>query len=166
MRASIRNSILASIALLLGTVTLAAAHAELIHSDPAHGEQRAQSPQHVTAWFDEELDTRKSMLQVFDLEDRQVDEGNGHVDLEDPDHASMIVPLPELSEGVYIVRWKAVTIDDDVVTEGEFNFIVGNAEPRVQAPRNGVSPLVYLAAGLFVGLMVITVRLVLRAMRS
>lgn len=137
----------------------------MIRSDPEHGEQRAQSPQHVTVWFDEELDARQSMLQVFDLENQQVDEGHGRVDLSDPDHASMIVPLPDLPEGVYIVRWKAVTIDDDGVTEGEFDFSVGNAQPRAQSPP-GVSPLVYLAAAALVGMLIITIGLVLRAARS
>jgi copper transport protein len=166
MRASIRNSIWVSIALLLGTVALAAAHAEVIRSDPAHGERRAQPPQRVTVWFDEELDTRQSMLRVFDLEDRQVDQGDGRADLDDPDHVSMIVSLPELPEGVYIVRWKAVTLDDDGMTEGEFDFIVGNAAPRVAAPRAEPSPLLYLAAGMFVGLMIVMVGLVWRAARQ
>jgi len=45
--------------------------------------------------------------------------------------------MPPLPEEVYTVRWHAVTLDDNGLTEGEFDFIVGNATPRSRT-RPGV----------------------------
>jgi methionine-rich copper-binding protein CopC len=140
VRRIFRNSLCLSIGLLLAAVTLVAAHADLIRSEPAANERLAQSPARVTLWFNEELDTAKSAVQIFDVDDAQVDRGDGHVDLNDPDHASMIVTLPALPEGVYVVRWRAVTIDDDGLTEGELDFLVGDAAPRVASAPPAASP--------------------------
>ncbi len=166
MRRTIRNSLCLSIALLLSASALAAAHAELVRSEPAANQQLAESPRQARLWFDEELDTRQSALKVFDFEGRQVDRGDGRVDLDDPDHASMIVSLPPLVAGVYSVRWKAVTIDDAGVTEGELDFRVGNAEPRAPAPQSEAPPALTLAAGAAVGLVIIAAVLRLRARRT
>jgi copper transport protein len=115
---------------LAGTVGRALAHAELIRSSPSAGERLTQPPERITLWFDEELDTRGSGFQVFDADERPIAGSEGGVDLTDPDHASMVVRLSPLPEGVYTVRWRALTPDDQGVTEGEFDFIVGDAEPR------------------------------------
>jgi hypothetical protein len=40
--------------------------------------------------------------------------------------------VPALAEGVYSVRWKAVSLDDGFVAEGEFDFIIGKAAPRLK----------------------------------
>jgi methionine-rich copper-binding protein CopC len=104
-----------------------AAHAVMVQSDPESGEVREQAPEQVVAWFSQEVDARLSTMQVFDAEGRQVDEGDGGVDLNDPDHKSMTVSLPEaLPDSVYTVRWAAVSAADDDTTEGEFAFVVGN----------------------------------------
>ena len=166
MRGTLRNSIWLSTILIMSTVARVAAHAELVRSEPAANARLAESPRRVTLWFDEELDTGKSTVQVLDAKDQQVDQRDGHVDLDDPDHASMIVTLPALPEGVYTVRWRAVTIDDDGVIEGEFDFVVGNAEPRVKTTPAEIPPLLILAAGAFVVVMIITVGLVWRATNS
>lgn len=96
----------------------------LIKSDPPNGAVLKQSPSKVTAWFSTELDTKLSTLQVFDAQGRQVDLEDGGVDLNDPDHASMIVNLPALPDGNYTVRWSA-TLDDGDAVEEEFTFTVG-----------------------------------------
>lgn len=121
------------LALLASTllVTRSAAHGTeiLIKSDPADGSVLEQSPSQVMAWFDSELET-DSTLQVFDLEGNQVDNRDGGVDLYDPDHASMVVSVPLLPDGVFIVQWKAVLADGDTV-ESVFTFGVGESGEAV-----------------------------------
>jgi hypothetical protein len=58
---------------------------------------------------------------VFDDQERRVDKGDGGVDLNDPEHASMRVSLPDLSDGPYIVRWEVVLLDGDAAS-GEIKF--------------------------------------------
>lgn len=99
----------------------------LTKSDPPNEAVLKQSPSKVTAWFSTELDTKLSTLQVFDTEGRQVDNGDGGVDLNDPDHASLVASLPTLPDGVYLVRWSAVLDDGDAV-EGEFTFTVAEGK--------------------------------------
>jgi len=113
----------------------------LIRSIPAVDERLAESPPQVTLWFSDELVTRESTLKVFNEDGQQVDSGDGYVDLNDPDHASMIVILPPLPEGVYTVRWRAVSIDDGDVAEDEFDFIIGNATPRLNSTPTIAPPV-------------------------
>ncbi|MBW7883248.1 MAG: copper resistance protein CopC [Caldilineaceae bacterium] len=117
---------------LLATMLLAGeavAHGvTVIRAEPAPDAHLAQSPDKVTVWFNEEVGSQGSTLQVFDAGDHVVDLGDGGVDLFDPDHASMVVTLsPSLPDGVYVVRWRVVLTDGDI-TEGEFSFSVGRAQ--------------------------------------
>jgi copper transport protein len=106
----------------------AAAHALLVKSEPEEGAVLAQAPERVIAWFSQELDTSFSTLQVLDGAGSQVDNGDGGVDLYDPDHASLVVTLPPtLSEGRYTARWTVTSADDGDTTEGEFSFRIGKA---------------------------------------
>lgn len=154
-------------------VVLAAAHALLVRSDPDDGAVLARSPERVTAWYSQELATGMSTIQVFDAEGRQVDIGDGGVDLNDPDHASMVVSLPvPLPDGTYTVRWTAVSAEDGDPTQGEFTFSVGQEGTAADqasaattsslrqaadtAASNGVGwPVGWLAAG--VGVLLLAV---------
>jgi methionine-rich copper-binding protein CopC len=118
--------------LLVGVVGKVSAHAKLLRSSPAADERLAHSPQQIILWFDDELDTHASEFQILNA-GQPVNARAGHVDLTDPDHARMIAEnLPTLSEGVYTVRWKAVSLDDAYTAEGEFDFSVVNAQARVK----------------------------------
>jgi len=97
---------------------------ELLRSDPPVGAVLTAPPKRVTAWFNEELQSGESTLKVFDKDGMQVDQGNGGVDLNDPQHASLVVDLPVLAEGAYRVEWRAVLLDGDA-SDGEFTFYVG-----------------------------------------
>lgn len=145
-------ALLASLWLAAG----AAAHALLLRSEPAAGAALAQSPQQVIAWFSQELDTGFSALQVVDGEGYQVDAGDGGVDLNDPDHASLVVTLPaDLPAGRYTAHWTAVSADDGDTTEGEFFFTVGETG-SVQAIAASESAAaawtVWLVGGIVFGL--------------
>ncbi len=116
------------ILVLAGMVTAVFAHdAAIVKSIPANGEVLAESPPKVTAWFEEELVSSESTLSVFDTTGTQVDNGDGGVDLNDPDHASMIVTLPPLPDGAYTVQWRAALLDGDA-TNGAFSFAVGEGQ--------------------------------------
>ena len=110
--------------LFLAVVALAHRSDILLKSEPAAGAVVQQSPAQVVAWFSTELATDTSRLQVFAADKRQVDKGNGGVDLDDPDHASLIVRLPALPAGTYTVHWRAAVVEDSDIVEGRFTFTV------------------------------------------
>lgn len=135
----------------------------LVKTDPPDGTELEQSPAQVMAWFNTELNTQLSSIQVVDIYHHQVDNGDGGVDLNDPDHASMVVSLPTLPEGVYIVRWNVVTAGDGDLVGGVFTFSVGDSAlapdqiSTVQTPPDGITTgwlLILMAVGLGVLLLV------------
>lgn len=113
-------------AALLGLVPLgAAAHAVLIASDPRANEQCDKPPERVSVQYNHELDRDGSGVAVFDATGKRVDDGDGGVNLYDPDHASMGVDVSQpLAAGRYTVRWTAVSMEDGDATRGEFDFHV------------------------------------------
>lgn len=113
-------------AALIGAFRASAHNVILLRSEPDAGAVLAAAPAEVRAWFNEEIQSGVSKLQVFDASGAQVDQGDGGVDLNDPAHASMVVSLPALGEGAYKVRWQVVLLDGDPTT-GEFSFYVGSA---------------------------------------
>jgi methionine-rich copper-binding protein CopC len=124
-----------SLAVLLSLAFAGAASAheiEVTRSDPAAGALFEQSPAQVRAWFDEELQTKGSTLVILDADGRQVDNRDGGVDLDDPDHASLAVSLPVLAEGTYFASWYVVLLDGDA-SEGQFTFSVGSRSAAVAA---------------------------------
>jgi methionine-rich copper-binding protein CopC len=96
----------------------------LLASEPANGDIIPASPPILKAVFNEEMDAQQSTIQVFDSSGKQVDAGDGGVDLKDPNHATLIATLPPLPEGAYLVKWHVVLLDGDP-TEGQYNFFVG-----------------------------------------
>jgi methionine-rich copper-binding protein CopC len=143
---------LVTLILLAFPAAMASAHeATVMDSDPAGGATVAQSPAQVTAQFSEELDTQGSTMIVLDAAGHRVSDGEGKVDLNDPDHAIMIAALPApLPDGVYTVQWHALLTDGDA-GDGSFSFTVQTmgASAQVQAmatpaeaPRASAGPTV------------------------
>ncbi len=138
---------------------------ELLSSFPENGAIVAESPEVITAVFNEEMQSDTSTFELFDDQGQQVDSGDGGVNLNDPDHASMQVGVPPLAEGAYTVRWHVVLLDGDA-TDGAFNFFVGDeaaanaanfapipagSEVEVTAvPGPGASSTLWLVAGILV----------------
>lgn len=120
-------TLLLAAVLALGLSTAAAfAHIAFVRSEPADGARLQQSPPRIIAWFNEELDASASIMSAFDAQGTALDDDPGGVDLTDPDHASMIVALPQaLKPGRYLVRWTAFGADHHS-TKGEFAFEIGN----------------------------------------
>ena len=113
----------AAIAAMLAIAALpvvALGHAELVFSDPGDG-ATITTPSSVTAVFDEEIDPEASSLIVENAAGEQI--ATGTVDLDDP--VRMTADLPAQPDGVYTVRWTAVSADDAAVERGTYTFNVG-----------------------------------------
>ena len=131
-------SITVIVYLFVGVVTAVFAHeVTVLKSSPANGEVLTKSPPEVAAWFNEELVSSESSLIVINTQGVQVDNGDGGVDLKDPDHASMRVTLPPLPDGSYTVQWHATLLDGDD-TEGAFAFAIGEGQSVVGTTPSAV----------------------------
>jgi methionine-rich copper-binding protein CopC len=131
-------ALFASFLLLLAGLAPASAHTITPTSAaPQDGAVLAQSPSQVYLVFPEEVAEDGSTLQVFDAQGlRQVDLGQGGVDLNDPKHAGLVVKLPDLAQGVYLVKWKVLIVSDGDTSQGQYYFGVGN----VTLPQNPPAP--------------------------
>ena len=118
--------IAASCLIFLAGLSTASAHQVTPStSSPADGTVLTQPPGQVTLIFPEEAGEKDSYVQVFDQQGQQVDLGGGGVDLNDPNHTTLVVKLPVLPQGVYLVKWKIALSDGDS-SQGQYYFGVGN----------------------------------------
>src|SRR5919202_6438188 len=122
-------ALLGATLLFAAWATIISAHAEIDHCTPAEGSTVATAPSQVVCVMTEEIDTKQSTMSVFDASNTQVDKKDAHVDLNDPDHKTLLVSLDTsaIKNGIYTVKWHTVTPDDNGVTDGSFQFIVGSA---------------------------------------
>jgi methionine-rich copper-binding protein CopC len=132
-------------------VSSALAHAQLDHCTPAPGTAVSTAPSEVRCWFTEEIDSKQSTLTVMDANNAQVDNKDGKVDLNDPDHKQMFATFKPLSSGVYKVIWHTVTTDDNGVSDGTWYFGVGQVAvptyvPPAEPTGTGATPAATAAA--------------------
>jgi copper transport protein len=113
----------ASAGLALGPAP-ADAHAELISTEPASGEQLDAAPERVVLRFTESVDVSDDAVEVLTAGGDRVDVGEpGHLDGE---RSSVAVDLPDLDDGTYVVSWRVLSSDSHPVS-GAFTFGVGDA---------------------------------------
>ncbi len=126
-----RSILIASLALVmtLGWAAAVSAHAVIDHCTPAPGSTVATAPGQVVCVMSEEIDTKQSTVSVWDANNTQVDKKDAHVDLNDPDHKTLLVSLDTaaMKNGIYTVKWHSVTPDDNGISDGTWQFIVGSA---------------------------------------
>jgi methionine-rich copper-binding protein CopC len=145
------TALLALAALFVGGLAPASAHTVTPTSaSPSDGAILSTPPDKVTLVFPEEAGEKTSFVQVFDAHGRQVDLGNGGVDLNDPNHATLVARLPPaLPQGVYLVKWQ-VGLSDGDSSQGQYYFGVGNVtlpkDPPPAAP-SASQPVVLWIAG-------------------
>jgi methionine-rich copper-binding protein CopC len=108
--------------LLLSGAVPALAHAQLRSSTPAAGGTVATAPTEVLVNFSEPLESSFSTVVVRDAVGKRIDKADAHLDKSD--RTTMHVSLPPLTQGIYIVEWRALTTDTHR-TEGAFIFRVG-----------------------------------------
>jgi methionine-rich copper-binding protein CopC len=133
VRLGIAVVLLVFLALSAAQVPASAHYVTPTSASPDDGAIQAQSPAQVYLAFSEEVAEDGSTLQVFDQKTmQQVDLGKGGVDLNDPKHAGLVVKLPALAQGVYLVKWKVLLVSDGDTSQGQYYFGVGN----VTLPQN------------------------------
>lgn len=145
-------------ALLVVAATSAAAHTELVASDPASGSVLTGSPAAITLHFSETVHADNGGVRVFDTDGARVDGGgtdvSGH---------TVRLPVPKLEDGSYVVTWRVVS-DDSHPSQGAFTFQVGDGGgPRATSRQvsglaqrllsgQGGDPVVGVAYGMVRGL--------------
>lgn len=124
-------------ALLIGLLTAGpvSAHGELVSSDPEANASLAESPVELSLQFTEPLDLANTSVELLDPTQEPVD-GLGDPTLADQG-LTLIVALPELDAGVYVVRYQVLSTVDGHVTSGSFAFQV---DPTGSAPAPDVPP--------------------------
>ncbi len=99
----------------------ALAHAFPDHSDPKVGSTVAGSPSQVRIWFDSDLEPAFSDLMVHNMDGKMVDKRDVHVDASD--RKLLVVSVPPLPPGAYLVIWNVVARDGHR-TQGQFTFTI------------------------------------------
>lgn len=126
------------------TAPPAAAHADLVSSDPADGTRLDTVPHRVTLTFSEPVSLGGGHLTVADQRGREVE--SGEPDHPDGDRSGLTVELRDgLGEGSYLVSYAIVSADAHPVT-GATAFVVGSG-PLITASgavgdASGTDPVV------------------------
>lgn len=98
----------------------AAAHAELLSSTPAAGDQLATPPTEISLLFSEAVELPEIVL---------IDATGAVLDIGEPTQPSpesVTAAVPTIDTGGYVVTWNAVSADGHPVS-GSFTFAVGDA---------------------------------------
>ncbi|TMI91046.1 MAG: hypothetical protein E6H00_05000 [Bacillati bacterium ANGP1] len=118
-------------------------HAALVKSVPANGASLTKAPPVIRAWFNDELAVKGSTLKLFDPRQKQI--AAGGVDTSVKTHDVMKIVPPHLASGTYVVRWHAISADDNNVEQGSFRFSVGAGALAPRPPAAGLPPLHLIA---------------------
>ena len=122
--ATIRRSLLLAVAFVVAALALwaspAAAHAELLASDPADGSVLDAAPSAITLQFTEGVAVQPDGVRVLDDEGERVDAGTATAT-----GSSVEAPIDDgLAQGSYVVAWRVISADGHPV-RGAFTFSVG-----------------------------------------
>ncbi len=115
-----------------GLLPVASAHALLVRSDPAANAILDAPPSHVVMWFSEDVNPLTSRAVVVNTANQEVDNKDAHVS--DDDSKRMVVTLPLLKAGTYVVVWRTQSADDGHIASGSFIF-------RIKVPNGEVPPI-------------------------
>lgn len=112
-------------ALVIGwaRATPALAHAVLLSADPAPNALLETAPAQVRLVLTEPVAPAFSRITVFAQSGQQVD--NGDLKSDSGDGTALVVTLPPLSSGTYLVSWEVLSTVDGHTTSGSFPFGVG-----------------------------------------
>lgn len=104
--------------------SVAAAHTDLLRSEPANGAVLQRAPARVQLFFSEPLEREEVALEVYDAQRQRVDRRDAGIPAANV--AALTVSLPALGPSTYSVIWRVMSIDGHVV-RGTFAFSVGAA---------------------------------------
>ncbi len=126
-----------ALALSLGMLTVASAHAKLVSSDPAAGAKLDKAPSKVTLVFSEEISDKSDESNVTVTDEQGSEVGKGGLDTTDLDHKTQTATLNAgLGDGIYTVKWNALTPDDQGHSGGEAE----EATPTATAAGGAAQP--------------------------
>ena len=121
---------LAAAVVVLALPAVASAHAYLVRTSPAASVTLDHSPREVALTFDEAVEPKFALISVTDVNANPVTTGPLHRAVGNPD--TLVVPVKKLTEGWYLVYWRAISVDGHPV-QGAFTFAVGpNPGPAPQ----------------------------------
>ncbi|MGR6967857.1 copper resistance protein CopC [Geodermatophilus sp. URMC 61] len=107
----------------VATAPPAAAHAELVSTDPAEGARLPEAPDRVTLTFTEGVSLGAGYARVLDASGQRVDAGDATVEGD-----TVVVPLrADLPDDGYLVTYRVVSADSHPIS-GAFSFAVGSGE--------------------------------------
>jgi copper transport protein len=121
-----------ALALALGLPGEARAHAVLERSLPVQGQQLAEPPELVEAFFSESLERSLTQLEVLNSLGEPVHEGATVFSDSDPRYAAVALPS-DLPVGIYTVTYQNVSQVDGHSWSGFFSFVVLTPEGDVPA---------------------------------
>jgi copper transport protein len=109
----------------------ASAHAYLVKTVPAASQELNGSPANIQLTYDEAVEPRFAIISVTNAAGQQETIGPVRRSAGDPD--TLVVPIrPHLSEGWYLIYWRAISVDGHPV-QGAFTYAVGpNPGPAPQ----------------------------------
>ena len=113
MRRRLRAAVAAVLAAAALSPAAALGHAFLVKSTPPGRATLARAPERVQLWFNERLEPAYSTISVWNAAGAQVDAKNGAVSADDPKRLEL--PLPALTPGRYVVRYRVLSVDGHVV---------------------------------------------------
>jgi copper transport protein len=124
--------LVAALAVLVGPVPAAQAHAFLAGSSPSDGQLLADPPAQIRLGFSESVVLSATRIDVVDATGRHLDltglrieSSADAADLEQP--VEIVVDLPPMDRSAYRVSWATLSSDDLHATEGVLVFGVGQA---------------------------------------
>lgn len=119
---------------------LADAHADIASTTPGMEVELKLAPADIHLRFTQNIISDKSYIELLDLNGQVIVKGS-----EEADDKSLRLSLPPLADGVYIVQWRAKSVDTHI-TEGSFRFAVGvtlpakSEEPPIAEPNGPSTP--------------------------
>jgi copper transport protein len=115
-----------ALATALAGAATAAAHSQLVATEPARDAVVADPPERVLLRFDEPVEAALGSLTVYDGAGRRVDAER----ISRPRSSEVVVAIDrELARGTYTVGWRVISADSDPIS-GAFVFHVGAPGPQ------------------------------------
>ena len=116
-------SFLVLLAITLIQPKLALAHATLVKSDPPRRATLSEAPKHVQLWFNEEIEGNYATMKVLDADKNAITDAKPEPIADDL--KSIILEIPDIGPGNYIVEYRVLSVDGHVV-ESSYGFQVKN----------------------------------------
>ncbi|MGZ8706595.1 MAG: copper resistance protein CopC [Gaiellaceae bacterium] len=131
------KSLTLTAAMMLALPAAAWAHAVLVRTTPLPSSLVNRTPPVVLLTYSETVEPRFAVVSVTSAAGRQQIAGSPRRSAANP--KTLVVPLRRLSQGWYLVYWRAVSVDGHPV-RGAFTFAVGpNPGPAPQFPVPSIS---------------------------